>query len=202
MKTSIYYRIINLKNTNPKIFSVIKYVYYFMYWSYIFLANLNGRVIIHSIRHPIYRHVFKIKIPKSSIIYCGCRFWHPWGITIGNNTIIGDHAFLDGRKNICIGNNVNISQELRIYTLEHDITSLDFGTKGGKVTINDFVYIGSRVTILPNVTIGEGAVLASGAVVTKDVSPWTEVGGVPARFIKNRPIVNYTLDTKYKTVFQ
>ena len=95
-----------------------------------------------------------------------------------------------------IGSNVNIAAEVRIFTLEHDITSPDFGSKGGAVHIDDWVYIGPRVTILPSVRIGAGAVVATGAVVTKDVEPWTMVGGVPARFIKERPIVQYTLDTK------
>ena len=56
--------------------------------------------------------------------------------------------------------------------------------------------------ILPGVTIGEGAVLSSGCVVTKNVDPWTMVGGVPAKYIKHRPEVRYTLDTKNKVLFQ
>ena len=123
-------------------------------------------------------------------------------MTIGHNSIVGDNGFLDGRFGLHIGNNVNIAGEVRIYTLEHDISSPTFGGSGGPIRIDDWVYIGTRVTILPGVTIGEGAVIASGAVVTKDVTPWTMVGGVPARFIKGRPIVKYTLDTEHKAYFQ
>jgi maltose O-acetyltransferase len=57
------------------------------------------------------------------------------------------------------------------------------------------VYTGARVTILPNIKIGEGAVVAAGAVVTRDVEPWTVVGGVPARFIRRRPVVHYDLSS-------
>ena len=92
--------------------------------------------------------------------------------------------------------------EVRIYTMEHDIGSDTFAITGGKVTIEDYVYIGTRVTILPEVHIGEGAVIASGSVVTKDVEPWTMVGGVPAKPIKKRPVVRYTLNTKQKAYFQ
>ena len=53
-------------------------------------------------------------------------------------------------------------------------------------TIGDGVWIGARAIILPGVTIGEGAVVAAGAVVTKDVEPWAVVGGNPAKFIKMR----------------
>ncbi len=173
----------------------------FAYWFAILLANWTGHIGIHRVRHYCYRHFYKIQIPSDSVLYCGCRFFDPWGISIGNNSIVGDHAFLDGRRKIKIGNNVNIAQEVRIFTLEHDITSPTFAAVGDMVNIEDWVYIGNRVTILPGVTIGEGAVVASGAVVTKDVSPWTMVGGVPARFIKGRPVVKYTLDTRNKGLF-
>jgi maltose O-acetyltransferase len=172
------------------------------YWFIIACANFSGKIPIHAIRHTFLRSVFKVQFPKDSIIYCGCRFFHPWGIRIGHTSIVGNDAFLDGRLGIQIGNNVNIAGEVRIYTVEHDITSPTFAGKGGPVIINDWSYIGTRVTILPDVTIGEGAVIASGAVVTKDVAPWTMVGGVPAKFIKTRPVVNYTLETKKRAYFQ
>ncbi len=174
----------------------------YSYWFIIFCANLSGIIPVHTIRHYLLRSVFKVKFPKDSIIYCGCRFFHPWGVRIGHNSIIGNDGFLDGRFDLNIGNNVNIAGEVRIFTLEHDITSPTFAGSGGPVTIHDWVYIGTRVTILPGVEIGEGAVIASGSVVTKDVTPWTMVGGIPASFIKNRPIVKYTLNTENRAFFQ
>jgi acetyltransferase-like isoleucine patch superfamily enzyme len=177
-------------------------LYNWRYWLTMFGVNFNGRIGIHSIRHPVYRHIYGIGLPNDSIIYCGCRFFNPKGVKLGNHSIVGDHAFLDGRQGLTIGNNVNIGSEVRIYTLEHDPDSPSFAAKGGPVAIKDWVYIGSRVTIMPGVVIGEGAVVASGAVVTKDVEPWTIVGGVPAKFIRNRPQVKYTLDTKDRALFQ
>lgn len=166
------------------------------------ICTLTGYIPSHSIRKSIYKFVFKINIADSAIIYWRCRFFHPSGVHIHNNSIIGNDAFLDGRRGLSIGNNVNIAGEVRIYTLEHDIASPTFGAAGGAVNIHDWAYIGTRVTILPGVTVGEGAVVASGAVVTKDVQAWTMVGGVPAKFIKSRPVVRYTLDTEIKTYFQ
>ena len=81
---------------------------------------------------------------------------------------------------------MNIAAEIRIYTREHDIDSPDFAEVGGPVFIDDYVYIGTRVTILPGVRIGRGAVVASGAVVTRDVPAFHLVGGVPAKFIRER----------------
>jgi acetyltransferase-like isoleucine patch superfamily enzyme len=173
-----------------------------VYWLLIYLGNIFGYINIHFIRHFLYRNILGIKMGKGSIIYSGCRFFDPWGVHIGNTSIIGDHAFLDGRNGLYIGDNVNIAGEVRIYTMEHDISSETFASTGEPVSIRDWAYIGTRVTILPGVTIGEGAVVATGSVVTKDVDPWVLVGGVPARFIKNRPVVKYTLHTDKKALFQ
>lgn len=112
---------------------------------------------------------------------------------IGHHSIIGNDTFLDGREGIYIENNVNIAGYTLIFTQEHDTDSPTFATAGGPVSIEDWVYTGARVTILPNIKIGEGAVVAAGAVVTRDVEPWTVVGGVPARFIRRRPVVQYDL---------
>ena len=130
-----------------------------------------------------------------------CHFWFPWKIKIGNHSVLGNHLLLDGRNGINIGDNVSIGGESQIFTMEHDIESPTFGTKGGPVEIEDYVYVGSRVIILPGVNIAEGAVLASGAVVAKDVAKWTMVGGVPAKFIKLRTPVKYQLDYR-RALFQ
>ena len=168
----------------------------------LFLATLTGYIPSHLLRNVLYRKFFKINIPQDSIIYWKCTFFEPAGVNIGHNSIIGNNAFLDGRYRLYIGNNVNISAEVRIFTVEHDIEDSDFKSIGNTVFIEDWTYIGTRVTILPGVKIGKGAVVASGAVVTKDVDPWTMVGGVPAKFIKNRPHVKYKLDTSKKMFFQ
>jgi maltose O-acetyltransferase len=66
---------------------------------------------------------------------------------------------------------------------------------GSPVVIKDWVWVANQVTILAGVTIEEGAVVASGAVVTHDVEPWTLVAGVPAKFVRNRKVIKYTLNT-------
>lgn len=102
---------------------------------------------------------------------------------------------------LTIGNNVSIAGEVRIYTMQHDIDDPDFREVGGAVVIDDYVVIGTRVTMLPGVHIGKGAVVASGAVVTRDVAPYAVVGGVPAQVIRNRSKdLRYTL--KFARLFQ
>lgn len=81
----------------------------------------------------------------------------------------------------------------QFFTLGHDPQSPDFADQGGEVVIGDRVWIAYRAVIMPGVTLGEGAVVAAGAVVTQDVAPYTIVGGVPAR-----PIGTRTTDLRYR----
>jgi maltose O-acetyltransferase len=126
-------------------------------------------------------------IGRDSSVLLGLEVRNGKNVKIGNNTIINKNVLLDGRGGrLCIGNNVDIAQETNIWTLEHDVNSDSHGDKGGDVIIEDFVWIASRVTILPGVHIGKGAVVASGAVVTKDIEPMCIVGGIPAKQIGKR----------------
>jgi len=152
----------------------------------LFLLYLVGRVPWHAFRLFAYRRLFGVRIGSRSTVHWRTRFYAPEGVCIGHNTIIGYDAFLDGRYTLVIGDNVNVGGEVAIFTAQHDPNDPVFGMVGGPVVIEDYVYIGSRVTILPNMTIGRGAVVATGAVVTRDVSPFDIVGGVPARKVGER----------------
>lgn len=167
----------------------------------LFLAFLVGRIPVHSLRIWTYRHVLRIKIGANTSFHWRAAFFAPQGLSIGGNSIIGNDAFLDARRGICIGDNVNIGGHVQIFTLEHDPQDSQFGIKGGPVNIGDRAYIATRSTILPGVSIGKGAVVAAGAVVTKDVQEYSIVAGVPARKIGDRSRdLNYKLD--YHLPFQ
>lgn len=153
------------------------------------LIRWVGQIPLHSIRLLLYS-LAGTKIGKGSTIHMWCNFFNPRGVEIGKDTIIGDHAFLDGRDNLVIGDHVDIASSVLIYNSQHDIDSEDFRPVTKKVIIEDYVFIGPRVIILPGVTIGKGAVVAAGAVVAKDVPPFSVVAGVPAKYIREREIKN------------
>jgi acetyltransferase-like isoleucine patch superfamily enzyme len=108
-------------------------------------------------------------------------------ITIGDHCFINPGCLLDGRfGKIVIGNNVDIARESWIFTLDHDPHDDYHRLRSGDVYIEDYVWIASRVTILPGITIGRGSVIATGAVVTKNIPPMSIAGGVPAAIIGTR----------------
>lgn len=122
-------------------------------------------------------------------------------IKIGNNCMINPGVLLDGRVgSIIIGNNVDIARDVYIYTAQHDPHCDFHSIKSGDVIIHDYVWIASRVTILPNVVLGKGCVIACGAVVTKEVKANMIAGGIPAKEIGTRNSnLKYTIN--YQPLF-
>jgi maltose O-acetyltransferase len=137
------------------------------------------------IRHWYYRRVMRYRIGKDSSIHMETFVTGDF-IEIGDNVVINRRVYMDGRIGIKIKNNISISPEVYIVSMEHDPNHPMFATRGEVVTVDDHVWIGSRAMILPGVHIGEGAVVAAAAVVTKDVEPYQIVAGVPARPIGER----------------
>ena len=118
--------------------------------------------------------------------YYGC-------LTVGNNTNFSDGVVLDLSQDINIGNNVALGHGVTIFTHNHEYTDPEKAAwKGGviskAVNIKDDCWIGANVTIMPGVTIGKRAIVATGAVVTKDISDNQMFAGVPAKCIKDKVI--------------
>ena len=134
------------------------------------------------------------KLGKGVLVYHGFEVRSPWKLKIGDGSVIGNGALLDARGRVELGKDVNLSAEVVILTGQHDYQSPDFAYQTGPVTIGDRAWLCIRCVILPGVSIGEGAVVAAGSVVNKDVAPYTLVGGVPAKVIGSRnPQLTYTL---------
>ena len=165
------------------------------------LLRWVGHFPFHHLRRLVYR-LAGMKIGKGSTIHMGVNFFYPAGIEIGEDSIIGNHAFLDGRAPLKIGSHVDIASEVMIYNSEHDVHQEDMKAIEEPVVIEDYAFIGPRVIILPGVKIGKGAVVAAAAVVTKEVPPGKIVGGVPAREIGERRIKDYHYKLGRARLFQ
>ena len=149
---------------------------------------------------PVYSYRKKELVFKHSgsnvVIMKHHRIYFKENISIGNNVRIGTRVFLKALGGVTIGNNVIFGPEVTILTANHNYdtpTKLPYDEEMilKPVTIADNVWIGCRATIVPGVTINEGAVIASGAVVTKDVPKGAVVGGNPAKVLKYRNMEYY-----------
>ena len=171
---------------------------------------LVGYIPFHGFRRFFYR-LSGMQIGAKSTIHMGARIYYPQGIEIGEGTLIGEKATLDGRKQLKnshgglkIGNHVDIASEVMIWTSQHDIHSDNMAAIEEKVEIGDYVSIGHNVTVhgakvdnyaligmgatlLDYAEIGEGAIVAAGALVLSKtiIPPYTLWAGVPAKFVKN-----------------
>lgn len=177
------------------------YKIYLLYNSYFYgLMRYSilcvGKIPSHRIRKLIYKYIFRMKISKKSIIYGGCEIRSPWNIEIGNS-VISVGCILDGRQCITIGNNVVFGSGVHLWTEEHNLNDPEFRVleeNSQGIVIEDRAWICSDSTILPGIHIGEGAVVAARACITKDCEPYTVYGGVPGKIIgtRNRDLT-YTL---------
>jgi len=156
---------------------------FFLFFRYILLGCL--RIPFYVIRRPILKLFFIQSIGENTYFCMGTDFQgRRHNIYVGDNCMINKKVLLDGRGGkLLIGNNVDIGQEVNIWTLGHDPHDDYYASAGGDVIIEDYVWIASRATILHGVKIGRGAVVAANSVVTKDVAPNTIVGGIPAKVI-------------------
>ena len=133
---------------------------------------------------------------KDTGVQMGCRFLNGRKVTLSDRCVVNFGTLIDGRRfPVHVGEDASLGPEAAILTLGHDPNSPDFADKGGPVTIGPRVWIGFRATVMPGVDVGEGAVVAAGAVVTADVPPYTVVAGVPARPVgKRNAALEYRLD--------
>jgi maltose O-acetyltransferase len=153
----------------------------------VFIVNQSGRCPFWFWRKFVYT-LSGLKIGTKSKIHIFCRFFEPNNIEIGEDTIIGESAFLDGRAKLKIGKHTDIASQVLIYNSKHDINDPKFEAKDLPVEIGDYVFIGPRSIIMPGVKIGKGAVVAAGAIVTHDVPSFKIAAGVPAKEIGERKL--------------
>ncbi|MGA8015982.1 MAG: acyltransferase [Candidatus Dormiibacterota bacterium] len=124
--------------------------------------------------------------------------------SIGTGTRVNRDCTLDMRGGLHIGEHVSISPEVVILSCDHDPNLQGFRLRHRRVLIEERAWIGMRAMIMPGVRIGRGAVVAAGAVVTRDVEPLSVVGGVPARVIGHRDPVGlgYYLNDQLRAAFE
>ena len=171
---------IHTKSLGNQLPRTIKCIYYGF--------TLFGNIIINKIpsRHirKWYYQLMGAKIGKNSFPCRRVEVLFPMGLELADRVAVGWFAELDARGGISIGYDTNISSHVKLITGSHDIDDPHFTADFKPIKIGCHCWIGTNAIVLKGVRVGNGAVIAAGAVVTKDVPPYTVVAGSPARVIK------------------
>ena len=149
-------------------------------------SNLFSRITPFWLQRRILSR-FGSQLGPNSCIHGGVKiFYGPKNLQIGQNSTVNAHSILDNRGLIKVGDNVSISQGVKIYTGGHNIHSRIFEYQTKPVVIQDFAVIFSHAIICPGVNVGRGVVIMPGSVVIKSVPDYEIWGGNPARKISER----------------
>ncbi|MFZ7119511.1 MAG: acyltransferase [Eubacteriaceae bacterium] len=171
--------------------------YIIMLGGYSYVHSISNKIIDllpYPLRHIIYKLRLK-NLGTGVYIDYECDFRYHKKISIGDNTIINRGvkifgSFYSKDVEIVIGKNCKLAPYVKIFSAGHDHSYLGLPDNAASIIIEDYVWVGGGSIITQGVTLGEGSIVGAGSVVTKDVAPYTIVGGVPAKFIKNREILD------------
>lgn len=132
---------------------------------------------------------FGATLGKDCHFYPGAKIWAPWNLHCGDHVGVASGAEIYNPATIKLGDYVTISQNAYLCGANHDYNDPSFPLITDTIEIKHHAWIAARAIVLQGVTVGEGAVLAINALATKDLTPWTVYGGVPAREINKRNVV-------------
>jgi putative colanic acid biosynthesis acetyltransferase WcaF len=145
----------------------------------------SGWVPLYGIKRWLLRR-FGASVGKGVVIKPHVRIKFPWRLRIGEQCWIGEDVWIDNLASVHLANDVCLSQGAYLCTGSHDHRRVTFDLIVKPIVIESAAWVGARAIVLPGVTIGRGAVVAAGSVVSRDVPPGVVAGGAPCRVIGDR----------------
>jgi putative colanic acid biosynthesis acetyltransferase WcaF len=130
--------------------------------------------------------LFGAKLTPTSGTKPTTRVWHPWLLTIGRHSVLGERVTIYNLGRVTVGEHTVLSQDVYVCAGTHDYTKPDLPLVRSPITIGSGVWVCAGAFIGPGVTIGDNSVVGARAVVMSDVPPGVVVAGNPARVIKSR----------------
>lgn len=178
------------KSLGSEMSKPLKCVYY--------AVTLFGNMIVNKVpsRHlrKWFYQILGAKIGENTVLCRRVEVLYPKGLKLERNIAVGWFAELDARGGVTIDHDTNVSSHVKMITGSHDVDDPQFTADFKPIHIGHHCWIGTGATVLHGVSIGDGAVVAAGAVVTKDIPPYEIWGGVPAKFIRKRnPELEYEI---------
>lgn len=129
---------------------------------------------------------FGARLGPGCHVYAGARIWAPWNLRCGPGVAIADGAEIYNPAPVTLGAHAVVSQGAFLCGASHDLDDPEFPMIWAPIRVGAYAWIAARATVQMGVTVGEGAVLALGAIATRDLAPWTVHAGVPARPVRDR----------------
>jgi acetyltransferase-like isoleucine patch superfamily enzyme len=164
----------------------------------IFAFNTILKLLPFHLIRITYLRLLTSKIGYGTAVHSGIYFTRPGNLSVGNFCTLNKDCYIDTRGGVTIGDCVMIGHRTRIYTAGHVIDSELFDGFESGVRIEDYAVIFPNSQIMPGVTIGKGAVVLTGSVVTRNVEEFTVVGGNPSTYIRHRSTnINYKHNYKF-----
>lgn len=130
--------------------------------------------------------LFGAEIHGTPFVDASCDIKYPWHLTLHDRACIGPRADIYNLGRITLREGCTVAQQVYLCTGTHDLEDIHLPLVTAPIEIGANAFVGVRALVMPGVTIGEGAVVGGGSVVTKSVAPWTIVAGNPAKALKER----------------
>ena len=153
-------------------------------WASLFLPS---PILFHGWRRFLLR-LFGARIASDARVYPSAKVWAPWNLEMKQGACIGRNVDCYSVDRIVLGRKALVSQYAYLCAATHDYEDLAMPLMTGAITIGDRAWVTAGAFVGPGVSIGDGAVALARSVVTRDVEPWSVVGGAPARFVKHRNV--------------
>jgi acetyltransferase-like isoleucine patch superfamily enzyme len=166
----------------------------YLYNAYTYAYNLLYgllELLPQFVRRIFFKAMFR-RLGAAGLVDYKTYFRYPSKMSIGDHSYINHGCCFYGSSlkgvEIVIGNDVALGPHVKIFTATHDYSTYDLKDTAASVRVEDNAWVGGGTIILPGVTIGRGAVIGAGSVVTKDVPPFSVAVGNPARVVREREV--------------
>lgn len=151
-------------------------------WSWLFV---NSRFPFSGFKIFLLR-LFGAKIGKGCTVKPDVNIKYPWKLVVGNNTWIGEGAWIDNLAQVNIGDNCCISQGALLLTGNHDYSLPTFDLMVREIVLEDGAWVGAKAVVCPGVTLKSHAILSVGSVATTNLEEWGIYQGNPAVKVRDR----------------
>lgn len=157
-------------------------------WLFLFRPTPDRGLGVFVLWRIVLLRLFGAKIGRHCAVRSSAKIWQPWNLEMGDWVAISEDCDIYSADKIRIGDRSTISKGAFLCCASHDVTNPIMELTYAPITVGHDAWVASRAIVLPGVSVGDGAVVAAGAVVTKNVEAWTVVGGNPAKVIKKRSL--------------